>query len=52
MYSDLDKGEGIVKYTFFGDGVGIVFIIDEIIGDIYVIRSLDREEKFFYIFCV
>ncbi|KAL6032624.1 hypothetical protein STEG23_022439 [Scotinomys teguina] len=48
MHSDLDKGEGTVKYTLSGDGAGTVFTIDETTGDIHAIRSLDREEKPFY----
>lgn len=35
-----------------GDGVGSLFVIDENIGDIYVVKKLDREEKFLYIFRV
>ncbi|XP_061249815.1 cadherin-12 isoform X4 [Bos javanicus] len=48
LHSDLDKGEGTVKYTLSGDGAGTVFTIDETTGDIHAIRSLDREEKPFY----
>ncbi|XP_027461352.1 cadherin-12 isoform X3 [Zalophus californianus] len=48
LHSDLDKGEGTVKYTLSGDGAGSVFTIDETTGDIHAIRSLDREEKPFY----
>ncbi|KAM9694875.1 cadherin-12 isoform 2-T2 [Trichechus inunguis] len=48
LHSDLDKGEGAVKYTLSGDGAGTVFTIDETTGDIHAIRSLDREEKPFY----
>uniref|UniRef100_A0A8C5XFR0 Cadherin-12 n=1 Tax=Microcebus murinus TaxID=30608 RepID=A0A8C5XFR0_MICMU len=48
LHSDLDKGEGTVKYTLSGDGAGTVFTIDETTGDIHAIKSLDREEKPFY----
>ncbi|KFO21233.1 Cadherin-12 [Fukomys damarensis] len=48
LHSDLDKGEGTVKYTLSGDGAGTVFTIDETTGDIHALRSLDREEKPFY----
>ncbi|KAL1783819.1 cadherin-12 isoform X1, partial [Sigmodon hispidus] len=48
LHSDLDKGEGTVKYTLSGDGAGTVFTIDETTGDIHAIRSLDREDKPFY----
>ncbi|XP_048224107.1 cadherin-12 isoform X2 [Perognathus longimembris pacificus] len=48
LHSDLDTGEGTVKYTLSGDGAGTVFTIDETTGDIHAIRSLDREEKPFY----
>nr|XP_014351189.1 PREDICTED: cadherin-12 [Latimeria chalumnae] len=48
LHTDLDKGEGSVKYTLSGDGAGTVFTVDETTGDIHAIRSLDREEKPFY----
>lgn len=50
LYLDQDRGDGLFKYIFLGDGVGDFFIINENIGDIQVIKRLDREEKFVYIF--
>lgn len=50
LYFNFDKGDGFVKYILIGEGVGIIFIIDDIIGDIYLIKSLDREQKIYYVF--
>ncbi|XP_078275493.1 cadherin-12-like isoform X1 [Rhinoraja longicauda] len=49
LHSDLDNGDGSVTYTLLGQGAGSIFTIDELTGDIHAIRSLDREEKSFYV---
>ncbi|XP_072139452.1 cadherin-12-like isoform X1 [Mobula birostris] len=49
LHSDLDNGDGSVTYTLLGQGAGSIFTIDEITGDIHAIKSLDREEKSFYV---
>ncbi|XP_078056224.1 cadherin-12-like isoform X2 [Mustelus asterias] len=49
LHSDLDNGDGSVTYTLLGQGAGSIFTIDEITGDIHAIKSLDREEKPYYV---
>uniref|UniRef100_UPI00398E89EE cadherin-12-like isoform X2 n=1 Tax=Pristiophorus japonicus TaxID=55135 RepID=UPI00398E89EE len=49
LHSDLDNGDGSVTYTLLGQGAGSIFTIDEITGDIHAIKSLDREEKSYYV---
>ncbi|XP_038652448.1 cadherin-12-like isoform X2 [Scyliorhinus canicula] len=49
LHSDLDTGDGSVTYTLLGQGAGSIFTIDEITGDIHAIKSLDREEKPYYV---
>ncbi|XP_075880949.1 cadherin-22 [Nelusetta ayraudi] len=48
IHTDSDEGEGNIKYTISGEGVGSIFIIDELTGDIHATKRLDREEKAFY----
>lgn len=48
IHTDSDEGEGNIKYTISGEGVGSIFIIDESTGDIHATKRLDREEKAFY----
>uniref|UniRef100_W5KY38 Cadherin domain-containing protein n=1 Tax=Astyanax mexicanus TaxID=7994 RepID=W5KY38_ASTMX len=48
LHSDLDKGNNLVKYTLSGEGVGSIFTVESITGDIHALRSLDREEKPYY----
>ncbi|XP_062844245.1 cadherin-12a [Trichomycterus rosablanca] len=48
LHSDLDRGDNLVRYTLSGDGVGTIFTVEPITGDIHALRSLDREEKPFY----
>uniref|UniRef100_A0A8B9H1B3 Cadherin-12-like n=1 Tax=Astyanax mexicanus TaxID=7994 RepID=A0A8B9H1B3_ASTMX len=48
LHSDLDKGNNLVKYTLSGEGVGSIFTVEPITGDIHALRSLDREEKPYY----
>ncbi|XP_020375224.2 cadherin-20-like [Rhincodon typus] len=48
LHSDMDKGEGSVRYILSGDGAGTVFTIDDNTGDIHAVQRLDREEKTHY----
>ncbi|XP_027130045.1 cadherin-10 [Larimichthys crocea] len=48
LHSNMDKGEGNVKYVLTGDGAGTLFLIDEKSGDIHATKRLDREEKAMY----
>ncbi|KAM8838141.1 cadherin-12-like isoform 1-T2 [Synchiropus picturatus] len=48
LHTDVDLGDNSVKYTLSGEGVGSIFTIDQITGDIHALVSLDREEKSFY----
>ncbi|XP_060715345.1 cadherin-12a isoform X2 [Tachysurus vachellii] len=48
LHSDLDRGDNLVKYTLSGEGVGSIFTIEPTTGDIHALRSLDREEKPYY----
>ncbi|KAJ4927562.1 hypothetical protein JOQ06_015287, partial [Pogonophryne albipinna] len=48
IHTDSDEGEGNIKYTITGEGAGIIFIIDELTGDIHATERLDREEKASY----
>ncbi|CAL8343538.1 unnamed protein product [Merluccius merluccius] len=48
LQSDMDKGDGTLKYVLSGDGAGTVFVIDENNGDLHATQRLDREEKSYY----
>lgn len=48
LHSNMDKGDGNVKYVLAGDGAGTLFLIDEKSGDIHATKRLDREEKAMY----
>uniref|UniRef100_A0A4W3JTU4 Cadherin-20 n=1 Tax=Callorhinchus milii TaxID=7868 RepID=A0A4W3JTU4_CALMI len=48
LHSDMDRGEGSVRYILSGDGAGTVFTIDDTTGDIHAIQRLDREQKTHY----
>ncbi|XP_063075109.1 cadherin-7a [Engraulis encrasicolus] len=48
LHSDVDKGEGQVKYILMGEGASSIFTIDENTGDIHAIKRLDREEQAYY----
>ncbi|KAF7668222.1 hypothetical protein LDENG_00023100 [Lucifuga dentata] len=48
LHSNMDKGDGTVKYELTGDGAGTLFLIDEKSGDIHATKRLDREEKAIY----
>lgn len=45
LHSDMDRGDGSIKYILSGEGAGIVFTIDDTTGDIHAIQRLDREER-------
>ncbi|XP_069469754.1 cadherin-20 [Ambystoma mexicanum] len=45
LHSDIDKGDGSIKYILSGDGAGTMFTIDDTTGDIHAIQRLDREER-------
>ncbi|XP_019211396.1 cadherin-12 isoform X4 [Oreochromis niloticus] len=44
----MDQGDNAVKYTLSGEGVGSVFTIDQVTGDIHAQMVLDREKKSYY----
>lgn len=48
LHSNMDKGDGTVKYVLTGDGAGTLFLIDEKSGDIHATKGLDREDKAMY----
>ncbi|XP_043923067.1 cadherin-7 [Protopterus annectens] len=48
LHSDVDKGDGSIKYILSGEGAGSIFIIDENTGDIHATKRLDREEQAYY----
>ncbi|CAB1326240.1 unnamed protein product [Coregonus sp. 'balchen'] len=48
LQSDMDRGDGTLKYILSGDGAGDIFTIDENNGDLHANKRLDREEKAFY----
>lgn len=48
LHSDVDKGEGRVKYVLTGEGATTIFTIDENTGDIHATKRLDREEQAYY----
>uniref|UniRef100_A0A8C6M8L8 Cadherin-10 n=1 Tax=Nothobranchius furzeri TaxID=105023 RepID=A0A8C6M8L8_NOTFU len=48
LHTNVDKGDGTVKYVLTGEGAGTLFLIDEKSGDIHATKRLDREEKAMY----
>ncbi|KAF7692834.1 cadherin-7a isoform X1 [Silurus meridionalis] len=48
LHSDVDKGEGRIKYVLNGEGATTIFTIDENTGDIHATKRLDREEQAYY----
>uniref|UniRef100_A0A8C7N606 Cadherin-10 n=1 Tax=Oncorhynchus kisutch TaxID=8019 RepID=A0A8C7N606_ONCKI len=48
LHSNMDRGDGNVKYILTGEGVGSLFLIDENSGDIHATKRLDREERAIY----
>ncbi|KAM6971141.1 cadherin-20-like [Tautogolabrus adspersus] len=49
LHSDMDKGDGSIKYILTGEGAGSTFTIDDSTGDIHALQRLDREVKAQYI---
>ncbi|KAK0152389.1 Cadherin-7 [Merluccius polli] len=49
LKSDYINGEFTVRYILSGEGAGDAFQIDEYSGEIRTCRTLDREEKAFYV---
>ncbi|XP_060921065.1 cadherin-20-like [Labrus mixtus] len=49
LHSDMDKGDGSIKYILTGEGAGSTFTIDDSTGDIHALQRLDREVKSQYI---
>ncbi|KAG5268406.1 hypothetical protein AALO_G00212250 [Alosa alosa] len=48
LHSDVDNGEGNVKYVLSGEGASSIFTIDENTGDIHATKRLDREVQAYY----
>ncbi|KAG2458261.1 CADH7 protein, partial [Polypterus senegalus] len=48
LHSDVDQGDGNIKYVLSGEGATSIFIIDENTGDIHATKRLDREEQAYY----
>uniref|UniRef100_A0A8C2XDF1 Cadherin 7 n=1 Tax=Cyclopterus lumpus TaxID=8103 RepID=A0A8C2XDF1_CYCLU len=48
LHSDVDKGDGKVKYVLSGEGSTSIFTIDENTGDIHATKRLDREAQAYY----
>ncbi|XP_064804944.1 cadherin-7-like isoform X5 [Oncorhynchus masou masou] len=48
LHSDVDNGDGKVKYVLSGEGSTSIFTIDENTGDIHATKRLDREEQAYY----
>uniref|UniRef100_A0A8C6SRM9 Cadherin-20 n=1 Tax=Neogobius melanostomus TaxID=47308 RepID=A0A8C6SRM9_9GOBI len=49
LHSDMDKGDGSIRYILMGEGAGTTFTIDDSTGDIHAIQRLDREFKSQYV---
>ncbi|RVE58556.1 hypothetical protein OJAV_G00195480 [Oryzias javanicus] len=49
LHSDMDKGDGSIRYILTGEGAGTTFTIDDGTGDIHAIQRLDREVKSQYV---
>ncbi|XP_072522768.1 cadherin-20-like [Salminus brasiliensis] len=49
LHSDMDKGDGSIRYILSGEGAGTTFTLDDSTGDIHAIQRLDRELKAQYI---
>ncbi|XP_028909512.1 cadherin-20 [Ornithorhynchus anatinus] len=45
LHSDMDRGDGSIRYILSGEGAGAVFTIDDATGDIHATQRLDREER-------
>ncbi|XP_041923724.1 LOW QUALITY PROTEIN: cadherin-20-like [Alosa sapidissima] len=49
LHSDMDQGDGNIRYILSGEGANTTFTIDDSTGDIHAIQRLDREVKAQYI---
>uniref|UniRef100_A0A8C2JS90 Cadherin 11, type 2, OB-cadherin (osteoblast) n=1 Tax=Cyprinus carpio TaxID=7962 RepID=A0A8C2JS90_CYPCA len=45
LHSDVDSGNGNMKYILSGEGAGTIFVIDDKTGNIHATKTLDREEQ-------
>lgn len=45
LHSDVDSGNGNIKYILSGEGAGTIFVIDDKTGNIHATKTLDREEQ-------
>ncbi|KAL7830865.1 hypothetical protein SRHO_G00303670 [Serrasalmus rhombeus] len=45
LHSDVDLGDGNIKYILSGEGAGTIFVIDDRTGNIHATKTLDREEQ-------
>ncbi|KAM4614473.1 cadherin-11 [Discoglossus pictus] len=45
LHSDVDSGDGNIKYILSGEGAGTIFVIDDKSGNIHATKTLDREER-------
>ncbi|XP_064239222.1 cadherin-11 isoform X2 [Aotus nancymaae] len=45
LHSDIDSGDGNIKYILSGEGAGTIFVIDDKSGNIHATKKLDREER-------
>ncbi|KAM9301606.1 cadherin-11 [Gastrophryne carolinensis] len=45
LHSDVDAGDGTIKYILSGEGAGTIFVIDDKSGNIHATKTLDREER-------
>ncbi|XP_036390881.1 cadherin-11-like isoform X1 [Megalops cyprinoides] len=45
LHSDIDSGDGNIKYILSGEGAGTIFVIDDKTGNIHATKTLDREEQ-------
>nr|XP_057156008.1 cadherin-11 isoform X3 [Pan paniscus] len=45
LHSDIDSGDGNIKYILSGEGAGTIFVIDDKSGNIHATKTLDREER-------
>ncbi|XP_060901530.1 cadherin-7-like [Labrus mixtus] len=48
LHSDVDKGDGQVRYFLSGEGAMSIFTIDENTGDIHATKRLDREQQAYF----
>ncbi|XP_028823003.1 cadherin-20-like [Denticeps clupeoides] len=49
LHSDMDQGDGNIRYILSGEGANSTFTIDDSTGDIHAIQRLDREVKSQYV---